>query len=91
MNERARQAGEPAPERRTTADDPAPTSLEERLRRLDAIVAALDSDDIELERSLALFEEGIRHVRAAEQLLSAAELRVEELIEGEARPREGGG
>ena len=58
-------------------------SVEERLRRLDRIVAALDAEDIELEESLELFEEGIGHVRAAERLLSAAELRVEELIEGE--------
>ena len=55
------------------------------------IVAALDAEDVELEQSLALFEEGIRHVRAAERLLSAAELRVEELLEGEARRREDAG
>ena len=67
------------------AVEPESMSVEERLRRLDRIVAALDAEDVELERSLALFEEGIRHVRAAEKLLAAAELRVEELIEGEAR------
>ncbi len=70
-------------------------SLEARLRRLEAIVAALEGGDIELERGLALFEEGVRHIREAETLLSRAELRVEELV-GEAgalrtRPFEGEG
>ncbi len=62
-------------------------SIEERLRRLDRIVAALDAQDVELERSLALFEEGVRHVRAAERILADAELRVEELIGDEVRRR----
>ena len=33
-----------------------------------------------LERALVLFEEGVEHVRAAEKILAAAELRVEELL-----------
>ena len=90
MDEPARPERDPAPPRQDTGDLQ-PMSVEERLRRLDRIVAALDAEDVELEQSLALFEEGIRHVRAAEQLLSAAELRVEELIEGEARRREDAG
>ena len=89
MDERARPSGNPAPSSRDIGDQP--LSVEERLRRLDRIVAALDAEDVELEQSLALFEEGIRHVRAAERLLSAAELRVEELIEGEARRRDDAG
>lgn len=89
MDERARPAQDPTPSR--DAGDPQPMSVEERLRRLDRIVAALDAEDVELEQSLALFEEGIRHVRAAEQQLSAAELRVEELIEGEVRRRDEAG
>ena len=59
---------------------PEEISLEERLRRLDAIVGALEGGEIDLEKGLALFEEGVAHIRAAEALLSRAELRVEELI-----------
>jgi exodeoxyribonuclease VII small subunit len=55
-------------------------SLEERLGRLDRIVATLEGGEVELEQGLELFEEGVRHIRAAEALLSRAELRVEELI-----------
>lgn len=68
-------------------------SLERRLRRLEEIVAGLEGGDVELEQGLALFEEGVGHIREAEKLLSRAELRVEELV-GEAgdlktRPFEG--
>lgn len=65
------------------------TSLEERLRRLEAILARMESDDVGLEEALQLFEEGIVHVREAERVLSAAELRVEELLaDGGTRPVE---
>ncbi len=66
-----------------TEDGQDELSLEARLRRLDEIVSALEGGDVELERGLALFEEGGRHIREAESLLSEAELRVEELV-GEA-------
>lgn len=55
-------------------------TLEERLQRLDAIVGSLEGGEIDLEKGLALFEEGVKHIRSAEALLSRAELRVEELI-----------
>ncbi|MFO7260418.1 MAG: exodeoxyribonuclease VII small subunit [bacterium] len=53
--------------------------FEARLARLDAIVAALERDDLELEQALALFEEGIQHIRHARELLRQARLRVEQL------------
>ena len=55
-------------------------TLEERLCRLDEIVAALEGGDVELERGLSLFEEGIRHIRESEILISQAEFKVEELV-----------
>lgn len=65
------------------------TSLEARLRRLDEILAKMESDDVALEEALRLFEEGVTHVREAERVLAAAELRVEELLAtGETRPLE---
>jgi exodeoxyribonuclease VII small subunit len=64
---------------RPSADDP---GLESRLKRLEQIVSALEADDLELEKALALFEEGVAHVRAAERILAEAELKVEELLQG---------
>lgn len=55
-------------------------SLEERLNRLEEIVTGLETDEMELDRALALFEEGIRHARKAEEILTKATLRVEELV-----------
>lgn len=55
-------------------------SLETRLRRLEEIVGRLEEEELELDQALALFEEGVVHVKEAEKTLSAAELRVEELL-----------
>ena len=55
-------------------------SLEARLRRLDEILARMESDQVPLEEALRLFEEGVVHVREAERVLAAAELRVEEML-----------
>lgn len=64
-------------------------TLERRLRRLEEIVGRLEADDVELERALELFEEGVAHIRKAEEVLSRTELKVEELLgeEGETRTR----
>jgi exodeoxyribonuclease VII small subunit len=64
-------------------------SLEARLRRLEEIAGKLETEDLELDKALALFEEGVAHAKEAEKALSAAELRVEELLgqEGELSTR----
>jgi exodeoxyribonuclease VII small subunit len=71
-------------------DGPVPLGLEGRLRRLEEIVSALEADEVELERALELFEEGVGHVRQAEGILARTELRVEELLgdgaHGQTRP-----
>ena len=53
--------------------------FETRLVELERIVTALDSDEIGLDEAMALFEEGILHVRAANQLLEETRGKVEEL------------
>ncbi|HKJ03503.1 MAG TPA: exodeoxyribonuclease VII small subunit [Longimicrobiales bacterium] len=65
----------------TDSQDEAPT-LEGRLRRLEEILSQLEADEVDLERALGLFEEGVRLVREAEGILSATELKVEELLSG---------
>ncbi len=60
------------------------SSLERRLERLDAIVAELERESLELEQALALFEEGVGHLRVSEQAIRAAELKIEQLLEGPA-------
>lgn len=60
-----------------------PPRLEVRLIRLEAIVAALEREDLELEEALALFEEGIAHVRSVRATLAEAELKIEHLLADE--------
>jgi exodeoxyribonuclease VII small subunit len=68
-------------------DGDRPLSLEARLERLEEILAGLESDQLELEQSLALFEEGVGHIREAEKTLARATLRVREVLaDGEDRP-----
>ncbi len=54
--------------------------LDRRLERIEEIVRILDSDLLGLDEALALFEEGVGHLRHAERILSRTELRIQELV-----------
>lgn len=56
-------------------------SLEEALDRLEQITRSLEGGEIELDQSLALYEEGIRLLRLAEEVIRDAEMRIEKLHE----------
>lgn len=56
-------------------------NFEQSITRLEAIVRELDRDDLELDGALALFEEGITHLRVASTALTKAEARVQQLVE----------
>ena len=56
-------------------------SFERQLKRLEEIVGELESDEIELERALALFEEGVKNLRAATEALGKVEAKVQRLVE----------
>jgi len=56
-----------------------PTSkFEESLKRLETIVQQLESQEISLEKTIALFEEGMKLSAACQKQLSDAEQMVEE-------------
>lgn len=61
------------PAKKTKNDE---IKLEEAMSRLDEVVRALDSDRLELEESLRLYEEGIKLVRICNEKLSEAERRI---------------
>jgi exodeoxyribonuclease VII small subunit len=69
---------------KTTAAAAAPgetaPSFEDSMRRLSQIVVALEGGELNLEESLAHFEEGVRLARASQSRLDAAEARIEELM-----------
>ena len=56
-------------------------TFEKNLRRLDEIMAALEGEQVGLDASLKLFEEGIELLREASADLDKAETRVQMLIE----------
>ena len=68
--------------RKTAAGTAAPT-FEEALARLEAIVRELEEADLPLERSLAVFEEGVRLSRLLHERLNEAERKVEILMKNE--------
>ena len=56
-------------------------NFEKSLHRLDEIIAALDGEQVGLDASLKLFEEGIDLLRSASAELDKAETRVQKLVE----------
>jgi exodeoxyribonuclease VII small subunit len=56
-------------------------TLEQKLERLEAIVAELENEEIDLASALALFEEGVTCLRDAATSLTEAETRVKKLTE----------
>jgi len=56
-------------------------TFEGALGRLNEIAERLEGDGMELDESLALFEEGVRLLRFAETVLSGADGRVRQLLE----------
>jgi len=79
-------------DRKTTSP---PVPFESSLERLEAIVKELESGQASLERSLELFEEGMKLSEACRGQLDAAEKRIEMLVrrgnEVGAEPFEPGG
>lgn len=57
-------------------------TLEASLRRLEEIVARLESDEVELEQALALFEEGVRLADEVQKRLKEGELKIKQVLEG---------
>ncbi len=57
----------------------APT-IAEQLERLEEIVRRLESQDLDLDVSLQLFEEGIERLRAVRERLTAAQAKVKQIL-----------
>ncbi|QQS41137.1 MAG: exodeoxyribonuclease VII small subunit [Acidobacteriota bacterium] len=55
-------------------------SFEESLEALEEIVTKLEEGDLPLEKSLELFEEGVKLSRRCQEKLAAAERRIEMLV-----------
>jgi len=64
---------------------PAPTgppggpSFAEQLERIEEIVRRLETEELDLDEALRLFEDGVERLRAARERLSAAEAKVKQI------------
>lgn len=56
-------------------------NFEEKLERLEIIVNSLEEGDAPLDKSLELFEEGIKKLRECNKMLEEAEQKVSVLVE----------
>lgn len=56
-------------------------SFEQALKRLEEIVSELEDESISLEKSIELYEEGIKLSRLCTETLEEAELRIQKVAE----------
>lgn len=56
-------------------------TLDQAIAKLETIVRQLEANDVDLDRALVLFEEGVTRLRAARTRLEQAELRVQQVLE----------
>lgn len=63
-------------------------SFEEALNRLEEIVNELEDESISLEKSIELYEEGIKLSKSCTETLEEAELRVKKVAEQQADENE---
>ncbi len=56
-------------------------TLQDDLKRLEEIVRALEAEEIDLDKAIALFEEGVKRLRAAREQLTSVEQRVQKVLE----------
>jgi exodeoxyribonuclease VII small subunit len=57
------------------------TSFHKELERLEALVRELEETDLDLDRALELFEEGVGRLKVARDLLLQSELTVKRVLE----------
>ena len=65
-----------------TAQDIDKMSFEQALRELEDIVRKLEGGEVELEKSIAIYERGAKLKAHCEARLKAAELRIEQIGQG---------
>jgi exodeoxyribonuclease VII small subunit len=63
---------------------PEPLSFAAQLERLEAIVRQLEGQELDLDDALKLFEEGVERLRDARDRLTAAEVKVKQVLTDQA-------
>lgn len=66
----------------SAAEDAAKLSFEAAMRELEEIVSALEKGNVDLDKSIALYERGEVLKKHCDGLLKSAEARIEKIIQG---------
>ncbi len=61
-------------------------TFEQAMKRLEQVVRELETGELSLDQSLALFQEGVELTRRCGTMLDAAEARIEKLLEQNGQP-----
>ncbi len=56
-------------------------SFQAEIERLETIVRSMESDDLDLDAALELFEEGVGRLKTARDLLETSELTIQRVLE----------
>lgn len=56
-------------------------SFRTEIERLEAIVRALEGEDLDLDQALELFQEGVKRLKEARKLLEQSEITVKRVLE----------
>ncbi len=56
-------------------------SFEKQLSELNRIIEQMEQDDVGLEASLKLYEQGVKLTRSCQQIISDAEQKIQELMD----------
>lgn len=56
-------------------------SFEESLNSLEKIISVLENGDVSLDKSIELFEEGMKHIKDCKTALNTAEMKISALTE----------
>ena len=59
-----------------------PVSFEDAFTRLESVVRRLESGQMSLDQSTALFEEGMKLAKSCTEMLNSAELKIKRLQQG---------
>ena len=69
--------------KKTTPDS---ESFESKMKTLETLIATLESGDVGLDESLALYEKGVALLKDCRQTIADAELKMEALLRGGSTP-----
>ena len=66
----------------TAAEDIAPLTFEAAMRELEEIVSQLEKGNVDLDKSIALYERGEFLKKHCDSLLKSAEARIDKIVQG---------